>query len=161
MENKNMKVIYGDGKEKDPEKEVDLYTPLDKLPKHDSKFNLTKDQQYWYKKFGNMLVLTKKLVWPDLIHLHRLARSVDYYLQAEMKIQEKGYEGGLIQTFKNQTTNISAHVTIREKMLKEIDSLSAHFGFSFLDRKKLQKESGGSGSGQLDIFTDFLNKKSS
>lgn len=157
MKNTEMKVIKGDGL--DPEvKAADLYTPLDHLPKHNIKYDLTKDQVYWYNYFGKMLVATKKLVLPDLIHLHRLARSVDYYLQAEARIQKYGYDSGLIQTFKNGTTNVSAHVTIREKMLKEIDSLSAHFGFSFLDRKKLQKDAPKVDTGQQSIF-DMLNEQ--
>jgi len=147
MENKGkMIVMKGEGKTN----AADLYTPLSKLPVSSSRFNLTKDQNYWYAYFGDQLVATKKLMRPDLIHLHRLARSVDYYIQAENKIQEKGYNGGLIQTFSNGATNVSAHITIREKMLKEIDELSKHFGFSFLDRKKLKEEK--QPDNQLDAF---------
>jgi phage terminase small subunit len=61
----------------------------------------------------------------------------------------------LIQTFKGGATNVSGYVTIREKMIKEINELSKHFGFSFKDRGKLveQKETD---SGQQDIFKQFL-----
>lgn len=132
---------------------TDLYTPLAKLPGPSSRFSLTKNQTYWYTYFGEQLIATRKLMRPDLIHLHRLARSVDYYIQAENHIQELGYHGGLIQTFKNGATNISGHMTIREKMLKEIDDLSKHFGFSFLDRKKLKEEK--KDDGQLDAFAEL------
>ena len=151
MESKGkMIVMKGDGKAT----AADLYTPLAKLPGASSRFKLTSDQNYWYNYFGEQLIATKRLMRPDLIHLHRLARSVDYYIQAEEKIQEHGYYGGLIQTFKNGTTNVSGHITIREKMLKEIDDLSKHFGFSFLDRKKL-KDDKPVDDGQLNAFDEL------
>ena len=153
MEDKKGKMIVLKGATK--EKAVDFYTPLSKLPSDSIRFELTKDQKYWYNYFGEQLVSTKKLMKPDLIHLHRLSCSVDYYLQAEKKIREFGYDGGLIQTFKNGTTNVSAHITIREKMLKEIDELSKHFGFSFSDRKKLKEEK--QPDNQLDAFEQLQN----
>lgn len=153
-----MEVIKGENQKKELQTK-DLYVPLSKLPSANNKFDLTKEQKYWYKYFGEMLVATKKLVKPDLLHLHRLSRSVDYYLQAEEKIQALGYEGGLIQTFKGGATNISGHVTIREKMLKEIDQLSKHFGFSFLDRKKLAAET-STPENQISLFDEFKSLKS-
>jgi hypothetical protein len=63
-------------------------------------------------------------------------------LEAESKIAEKGYNGGLVQTFTSGASNVSGHVTLREKMLKEIDNYSKHFGFSFKDRMKLNETSG-------------------
>lgn len=135
-----------------------LFEILKKLPSPISKFNLSKDQVFWYKFFGQQLVDTKKLTKPDLIHLHRLATSVDYYVQAESKINELGFDGGLIQTFKGGATNVSGYVTIREKMIKDIDELSKHFGFSFKDRSKLV-EIKNTDSGQTDLFDQFLNSK--
>ncbi len=156
MEKGKLLMLKGEGKEK----AVDLYTPLTKLPGTNAKLDLSKDQKYWYKFFGEQLIATKKLMKPDLIHLHRLACSVDYYSQAEAKIRQFGYDGGLIQTFKNGATNISGHVTIREKMLKEIDELSKHFGFSFIDRKKL-KDGPVADPGQGNLFETFNRMKSS
>jgi P27 family predicted phage terminase small subunit len=150
----NLKIIKGDGEVTEVNK--NLYEVLVKLPKPIPKFNLSKDQIYWYNFFGQQLVDTKKLTKPDLIHLHRLATSVDYYVQAEQKINEKGFDGGLIQTFKGGATNVSGYVTVREKMIKEIDELSKHFGFSFKDRSKLV-EVKASDSGQIDMFASFLN----
>lgn len=133
-----------------------LYEILKKLPAPNSKFCLTKDQEYWYKYFGQQLIDTRKLTKPDLIHLHQLATSVDYYIQAENEIKEKGFHGGLIQTFKGGATNVSGFVTIREKMIKEINELSKHFGFSFKDRSKLI-DSKQPIENQGDLFKDFLN----
>lgn len=139
-------------------KNKNLYDVLDKLPSPLAKFNLSKDQKYWYKYFGDQLVSSGRLTKPDLTHLHRLAKTVDYYVQAENKIDELGYDGGLIQTFKGGATNVSGHLTLREKMIKDLDDLSKHFGFSFKDRSKLT-EVKTSDTGQGDLFTGFLNQQ--
>jgi P27 family predicted phage terminase small subunit len=148
-----LRIIKGDGEVAVVNK--NLYEILKKLPAPNSKFELSKEQKYWYEYFGQQLIDTQKLTKPDLIHLHQLATSVDYYIQAENEIRDKGFHGGLIQTFKGGATNVSGYVTIREKMIKEINELSKHFGFSFKDRGKLveQKETD---SGQQDIFKQFL-----
>ncbi|WP_369616931.1 P27 family phage terminase small subunit [Flavobacterium sp. CFS9] len=151
-----MKIIKGDGEIAEVNK--NLYEVLPKLPKPIAELNLSKEQLFWYKFFGQQLVDTKKLTKPDLIHLHRLAKSVNYYVQAENKIAELGYDGGLIQTFKGGATNVSGHITVREKMIKEIDELSKHFGFSFKDRSKLV-EMKTTDPAQGDLFTEFLNAK--
>lgn len=148
-----MKIIKGDGEIAEVNK--NLYEILNKLPAPNSKLNLSKDQMYWYKFFGQQLVDSKKLTKPDLIHLHRLATSVDYYVMAEQKINKLGFDGGLIQTFKGGATNVSGYVTIREKMIKDIDELSKHFGFSFKDRSKLV-EVKATDPNQVDLFSDFL-----
>lgn len=148
-----MKVIKNDGEIVEVNK--NLYDILKKLPASNSKFELSKEQKYWYEYFGQQLVDTKKLTKPDLIHLHQLATSVDYYIQAEQAIRERGFDGGLIQTFKGGATNVSGYVTIREKMIKEINDLSKHFGFSFKDRSKLV-EVAKTDENQTDLFTAFL-----
>lgn len=139
-------------------KNKNLYDVLDKLPAPLARFNLSKDQKYWYKYFGEQLVSSGRLTKPDLVHLHRLATTVDYYVQAEEKITEKGYDGGLIQTFKGGATNVSGHFTLREKMIKDLDELSKHFGFSFKDRSKLTDVKNFD-PGQGDLFTGFLNQQ--
>jgi P27 family predicted phage terminase small subunit len=149
----NLKIVNGNGEITDVNK--NLYEILKKLPAPNAKFELTKDQEYWYKYFGQQLVDTRKLTKPDLLHLHQLATSVDYYIQAEQKIRKLGFDGGLIQTFKGGATNVSGYVTIREKMIKEINELSKHFGFSFKDRSKLI-ERNVTDSGQVDLFDQFL-----
>jgi len=64
----------------------------------------------------------------------------------------------LIQTFATGATNVSGYVTIREKMIKDMDELSKHFGFSFKDRSKLV-EVNTSDPAQGDLFSGFLNQK--
>lgn len=152
----NLKV-YKNGEEV-VEVNKNLYEILVKLPSPNSKFNLSKEQKYWYDFFGNQLVETKKLTKPDLIHLHQLATSVDYYVQAETKIREKGFDGGIVQTFKGGATNVSGYMTIREKMIKEINELSKHFGFSFRDRIKLVEKK-ESDPNQTNLFEQFMNAK--
>lgn len=136
-------------------KNENLYEILTTLPTPDKRFRLSREQKYWYRYFGEQLVASKKLTKPDLIHLHRLATSIDYYIQAEIKINELGFEGGLIQIFKGGATNVSGYVTIREKMIKDMDELSKHFGFSFKDRTKLLDLPKGN-PGQMDLFETFL-----
>lgn len=132
MENNNhLKIVTGDGSK-------NLYKVLENLPSPMAKFKLSTNQKFWYNYIGKILVETKKLTQPDLIHLHAFARSVDYYLQAEEQIAIKGYSG-LVQTFSSGASNVSGHITLREKMLKEIDNFSKHFGFSFKDRQKLNE----------------------
>ena len=142
----HLSVVKGDGLELNK----NLYPILKNLPAPMKRLNLTKEQIFWYKHFGTLLVESKKLTSPDLIHLHQLARSVDYLNQAEAKITEKGYAGGLVQTFTSGASNVSGHVTLREKMLKEIDNYSKHFGFSFKDRMKLNESS--EPDNQLSLF---------
>lgn len=146
-------IVKGDGQIEEVNK--NLYVILKKLPAPLADFKLTAAQKKWYKYFGEQLVQTKKLTKPDLIHLHRLATSVDYYIQAENEIRKKGFNGGLIQTFKGGATNVSGYVTIREKMIKEIDGLSKHFGFSFMDRSKLE-EAKVQDPGQGNLFEQFM-----
>lgn len=152
----NLSIVTGSGEV--VKVNENLYQILDKLPPPISKMNLSKDQKYWYNYFGQQLIDSKKLTKPDLIHLHRLAKSIDYYIQAENQISNLGYFDGLIQVFKGGATNVSGHVTIREKMIKEIDELSKHFGFSFKDRQKL-KDNSNTNPAQTDLFDDFMRLK--
>jgi P27 family predicted phage terminase small subunit len=152
----NLKIVKGDGEV--VKVNENLYEILKKLPAPLEKMQLTTDQKYWYKYFGEQLIDSQKLTKPDLLHLHTLATSVDYYIQAEKEIRKQGFHGGLIQTFKGGATNVSGYVTIREKMIKDIDRLSKHFGFSFSDRSKL-KEQKANDSAQVSLFDEFLKAK--
>ena len=156
MKKANLKLIKGDGEV--VKVNENLYEVLTKLPAPIEKMKLTVDQKYWYKYFGEQLILSQKLTKPDLLHLHTLATSVDYYIQAEKQIREKGFHGGLIQTFKGGATNVSGYVTIREKMIKDIDRLSKHFGFSFSDRSKIKDQKQQDGN-QTSLFEQFLQVK--
>lgn len=152
----NLKIVKGDGEV--VKVNENLYEILKKLPAPLEKMQLTADQKYWYKYFGEQLIDSQKLTKPDLLHLHTLATSVDYYIQAEKEIRKKGFHGGLIQTFKGGATNVSGYVTIREKMIKDIDRLSKHFGFSFSDRSRL-KDQKATDPGQVSLFDEFLKAK--
>lgn len=156
MSKANMKVLRNDGEVVEVNK--NLYEILKTLPAPMPKINLTDNQKFWYRHFGKMLIESNKLTKPDLIHLHALARSVDYYLQAEEQINNRGYIGGLVQTFLSGASNVSGHVTLREKMLKEIESFSKHFGFSFKDRLSL-KETGTNDGSQLSLFDREMQQK--
>ena len=152
----NLKIVKGDGEV--VKVNENLYEILKKLPAPLEKMQLTVDQKYWYKYFGEQLIDSQKLTKPDLLHLHTLATSVDYYIQAEKEIRKEGFHGGLIQTFKGGATNVSGYVTIREKMIKDIDRLSKHFGFSFSDRSKLKEQKSGDAA-QVSLFDEFLKAK--
>ena len=149
----DLKIIKNDGEVVSVNK--NLYEILKKLPAPLADFGLNANQKKWYKYFGEQLVQSKKLTKPDLIHLHQLATSVDYYIQAEKHIRDKGFHGGLIQTFKGGATNVSGYVTVREKMIKEINELSKHFGFSFKDRAKLQDNKQEPAT-QGNLFEQFM-----
>lgn len=152
----NLKIVDGDGKVVKVNK--NLYQILDKLPASNAKFNLSKDQKYWYDYFGQQLVDTKKLTKPDLIHLVQLATAVDYYIQNENEITKRGYIGGVVQIFKGGASNISGFISARKSFIAEINGLSKHFGFSFSDRSKLvdNKETD---NGQIDLFEQFSKAK--
>lgn len=156
MRKANLKIIKGDGEIISVNE--NLYEILKKLPNPIAKLNLNTDQKYWYNYFGQQLIESKKLTKPDLIHLHRLAKSIDYYIQAEKHIAERGFHGGLIQTFKGGATNVSGYVTIRKEMLRELDELSKHFGFSFKDRQKIKEEKPADNS-QGNLFEAFMSAK--
>ena len=149
-----MKVIKGDGLEKSNE----LYQALNKLPAPISRFNLNTDQKHWYKHFGKELLSTNQLAKVDLIHLHKLAVAVDIYTQAVAAMNEKGYNGGIIQTFTTGAAQISPHITAQEKAIKQIDDVSKHFGFSFRDRFKLEKPNQDDPA-QTSLFDKFNSRK--
>lgn len=152
----NLKIVNGDGEVVKVNK--NLYQILDKLPAPNSKFNLTKDQKYWYEYFGQQLVDTKKLTKPDLIHLLQLATAVDYYLKNEEEIRKRDFIGGVVQVFKGGASNISGFISARKHFIGEINGLSKHFGFSFSDRSKLT-ENKESDTGQVDLFEQFAKAK--
>ena len=137
------------------DEEKTLYDVLNKIPQPRKHFVLNEKQKvlrYW---FGAQFLKTREFTELDLPHLQRAAFWLDARNMAIAKINEKGYDGGLVQTFTSNATNVSGHVTIVEKADKHLDDVSAHFGLSFKDRKKLAMEK--SDPAQLDMFTQFLN----
>lgn len=152
----DLRIVNGEGDVVKVNK--NLYQILEKLPAPNSKFNLTKDQKYWYEYFGQQLVDTKKLTKPDLIHLLQLATAVDYYLKNEEEIRSRDFIGGVVQVFKGGASNISGFISARKHFIGEINGLSKHFGFSFSDRSKLN-ENAPTNDGQIDLFDAFAKAK--
>lgn len=152
----NMKIVNGDGEIVKVNK--NLYQILDKLPAPSSKFNLSKDQKYWYEYYGQQLIDTQKLTKPDLIHLLQLATAIDYYLKNEEEIKSRDFIGGVVQVFKGGASNVSGFISARKHFIGEINGLSKHFGFSFSDRSKLN-ENKEPNENQTDLFNDFKNAK--
>lgn len=144
--NSHLSIVKGDVVEVNK----NLYVILKSLPKPMKQFSFNESQLFWYKHFGKILISSKKLTEPDLIHLHSLAICVNNWCECETEISKLGYYDGLIQKFKSGATNVSAHVTLREKLLKQIDDYSKHFGFSFKDRMKLKEVQAP--NGQFDLW---------
>ena len=155
-----MKVVHNnltEGNQKTTEvseAEKTLYDVLDKIPQPRKYFVLNDKQKVLWYWFGAQFLKTREFTELDLPHLQRAAFWLDARNMAIEKINEKGYDGGLVQTFTSNATNVSGHVSIVEKADKHLDDVSAHFGLSFKDRKKLAMEK--TDPGQLDLFTQFL-----
>lgn len=137
-----------------------LYEILSKLPGPEASMKLTRAQKKWWVWFGVELLKTKDLAKLDLIHLQQAAFWMDARCQAYGAIRDLGYRG-LVQTFKNGTTNITGHVTIIEKADKHLQDISSHFGLSMRDRNKLKVKEPADDS-QLNLFDEIkksLNQK--
>lgn len=128
-----------------------LYEVLTELPKLDFHFKLNERQKYWYAKFGKVLVATNQLTEPDLIHLVNLAVALDTNAQAIKAMNDKGYNGGIIQTYTSGAQQISPHLVAQKIARGTIKEISEHFGFGFKDRKKLGGQTTNN-DGQLDLF---------
>ena len=131
-----------------------LYEFLEKLPKPDVKYRLNSNQKYWYNYFGQELVLTNKLTKVDLVHLVTLSVAMSIYSESVKTMNEKGYDGGVVQTFKSKAQQISPHIVVQNKQLPIIKEISAHFGFGFKDRSKL-KNVKTPDSGQYSLFEEM------
>lgn len=134
-----------------------LYEILKKLPKPDVKYRLNSNQKYWYNYFGQELVLTNKLTKVDLVHLVTLSVAMSIYSESVKTMNEKGYDGGVVQTFKSKAQQISPHIVVQNKQLPIIKEISAHFGFGFKDRSKL-KNVGPTDKGQLSLFDKTMKE---
>lgn len=131
-------------RKKDSEQESKIYSVLEKLPPPERKFNLTRDQKKWWYWFGYEFVETRKFSKLDLFHLQNAAVSLDQRNKIIQKINKLNQEdpdgiAGWVQTFKNNTSNITGYQTSYDKATKQLDEVSRHFGLSFSDRKKLGK----------------------
>lgn len=131
-----------------------LYKVLNELPKPDFHFKLNTNQKYWYNKIGKVLISTNQLTEPDLIHLANLAVALDTNAQAVKAMNDKGYNGGVIQTFSTGAQQISPHMVAQKMARATIKEISEHFGFGFKDRKKLGTQSSAP-DGQLSLFEEI------
>jgi phage terminase small subunit len=149
-----MKVLHGN---KSVENEqTKLYKILKELPQPDSKMALTAAQKYWWYWFGAEFLSTRKLTKVDLVHLQELAFWMDARSKAYKVVRKMGYDG-LVQTFKSGATNITGHLSVIEKADKHISDISAHFGMSIRDRKRLKEKQDN--PDQTNLFDELLKKK--
>ena len=154
---KDLAVHKGDGLVKKSNNDS-LYEILSILPAPDVKMKLSTSQKYWWYFFGNEFLKTKQITKPDLIHLQSASFWMDARCQAYYEIRKKGYKG-LVQTFVSGANNVTGHVSIIEKADKRLDEISAHFGLSIKEKKKLSVEKPD--DGQLSLFEKFLKSKTS
>lgn len=138
------------------EEQKNLYQIIQELPKPDVKMKLTSAQKYWWFWFGKEFIKTDNITKLDLIHLQRAAFWMDARCQAYSEIKKMGYKG-LVQKFQSGATNITGHVSIIEKADKNLDDVSAHFGLSIRDRKKLKIEEVD--KNQLSLFEALVSQK--
>lgn len=139
-----------------------IYSALEKLPRPKKEFNLTADQRKWWYWFGYEFVKTRNFSKLDLVHLQNAAISLDQRNKIILKINKLNQEdpdgvAGWVQSFKNNTSNITGYQTSYDKATKQLDEISRHFGLSFSDRKKLG-ENNSEDPNQTSLFDEVLNK---
>jgi len=147
---------------KQSEQENKIYSVLEKLPRPERKFNLTLDQKKWWYWFGCEFLETRKFSKLDLIHLQNAAVSLDQRNKIISKVNKLNAEdpdgiAGWVQTFKNNTSNITGYQTSYDKATKQLDDVSRHFGLSFSDRKRLG-EHNTTDPNQTVLFDKFLEE---
>ena len=159
-----MKIAHkGEGKVRDlQEVKEDLYEVLSELPRPESNLRLSASQKKFWYWFGSEFVKTKQFTKVDLMHLQSAAIWMDARCNVLKKINalnRKDTDGvaGWVQKFASGATNVTGYVTILEKADKHLNDVSAHFGLSIKDRKKLGAVS-EAGPEQLDLFDQMLNE---
>lgn len=160
MNKKEMKVVH---QNEDLKKETstdetanNLYEVLKELPKPNPNMKLNAAQKKWWYWFGFEFIETKQFSKVDLIHLQQASFWMDARSKAIAAANKKGING-LVQTFTSGATNVTGYVSIIEKADKHLAEVSAHFGLSIKDRKKLGEVS-SAGDGQLDLFDAAFKK---
>lgn len=154
-----MKVIHSNQEKKTgiPEEEKSaLYDILKELPKPDAKMKLTASQKYWWYWFGAEFVKTKQFTALDLMHLQDAAVAMDMKCKLVKIINDKNRNskdgvGGVVQRFPSGATNITGYQSALKDEIKILEKISAYFGLSFLDRKKLGEINNADDS-QLSLF---------
>ncbi|TVZ55616.1 hypothetical protein OD91_0871 [Lutibacter sp. Hel_I_33_5] len=114
-----------------------LYEVLKELPKPESSMKLSASQKKWWLWFGYEFVKTNQTTKVDLIHLQQAAFWMDARCKAIAEVNSKKGIDGLVQKFASGATNVTGYVSIIEKADKHLAEVSAHFGLSIKDRKKL------------------------
>jgi len=133
-----------------------LYEVLKELPKPTTDMKLTASQKKWWYWFGLEFVKTKQFTNTDLMHLQNAAVMMDArskmikIINDENKKSANGV-GGWVQRFSSGATNVTGYQTMYEKATKQLEDISAHFGLSIKDRKKLNATTSVDDS-QLSLF---------
>ena len=143
------------------EENKSLYDIEVSVPKIMARFQLSKNQRYWFKWFASEFVKTKRFSKLDQIHLQKAAFWLDARCEAFKIINEENKSGdlsGMVQKFKSGATNITGWMSIVKDADKSLDDISAHFGLSIRDRKKLSSDVSVDPD-QYDMFADFNSKK--
>ena len=162
-ENNNLSVAHKNKGEIKTLSDKPLYEILKKSPSIPSKFNLTKNQKFWWRWFAVEFVKTNQFSKLDLIHLQTASFWLSARCAAYEIINKKNESGGLlgmVQTFKGGATNITGFMSVVKDADKALDNVSSHFGLSFKDRNKLGEVKTET-DGQLSLFEQFKtrNKK--
>lgn len=166
MSKQEMKVVHQneDLKKSSTEEEIvnNLYEVLKELPKPETNMKLSASQKKWWYWFGSEFVKTNTLSKVDLMHLQNISVMMDARCKVLKKINDlnrKDPDGvkGWVQKFTSGATNVTGYQTMYEKATKQLDELSARFGLSEKDRKKLGATSSAD-DGQLDLFDEVLKK---
>lgn len=154
-----MKVVHQNQevkKEEKPENEKSgLYEVLKELPKPTANMKMNAAQKKWWDWFGSQFVKTNQVSKVDLMHLQQAAFWMDARCKAIYEVNKRGIKG-LVQTFTSGATNVTGYVSIIEKADKHLADVSAHFGLSIKDRKKLDTKT-ATDPNQLDLL-DEINK---
>ena len=159
MIDKKLKVVHQNEELKKPDLETpeasSLYEILKELPKPETSLKLTAGQKKWWYWFGLEFVATKQFSKVDLQILQNAAFAMDMkcklinLINLENKKSETGV-GGVVQKFVSGATNITGYQSALKDQIKILDDVSAHFGMSMKDRKKLGEVK--TTSPQLDLF---------
>jgi phage terminase small subunit len=126
---------------------------VDGLPVPPSYWKLPPRVKKIYKDIGNQLVSEKIIKSFDKYALIMLATALDEYICMSELIAAKEAEkpgSGLIQTFKNGTSNVSTEFTVRERAMKSVLQVSGKFGMTVRDRISMNMKK--SEDGQLSLF---------
>lgn len=127
---------------------------LEKLPAPKKDYNLSPDAKRWYRLLGKVLLETKRLSNVDIPNLILLADNWAQWAWANKAINEKNAKKpgeGWVQTFKNNTTNITTEYKIKRDAEDAIIKTSKLFGMNFKDRHAISSFFEDH-SGQLNMF---------